>query len=284
MMIKRKKYINLFLLLIIQFVPFSVKANVRHDSNIYNELTNLGFTSDEIKNMDDNEINMNKGLNGVVVSNTVKYLKTDFYLSDNNEVVSETIELTKENYDNTKYFSINNTRGINNGYIETSYKKMTTTIASTNAGYRYKVSLEWKTIPKHRGYDVIGIGISNNVYISSSFTFKQSYCYSNGNCSNSSESVPRETNYGGAALFALPSSNTISSLSSYLYFNISKRNSSNTITNLNAYGDYSHNTKNISLNNANTYDISSNGINISSQFLNYYDEIGVAKATWTGSW
>ena len=277
---KQKNYIKFFLFIIL-LIPLSAKANVVQDYNTYNKLLNLGFTNDEIKNMSVKEIEMNKNLNGTIVAKNIKYLKTDDYYVNDEIVLSKTTELTQNKYNN---MNTDTKRSIQNGYIETSYKKLTTTIISTNFGYRYKVSLEWKTIPKHRGYDIIGIGINNDVYISSSFTFKQNYCYSNGNCSYSYECLPKETSYGGAALFLLPSSNSINSLNSYLYFNISKKVASSTLTRLEAYGDYSHNTKNISLNNANTYNIYSNGIHISSQYLNYYDEIGVAKAIWTGTW
>ena len=70
--------------------------------------------------------------------------------------------------------------GMQAGYIETGAKKMTTRIISTNGRYRYKVDLEWKSMPKVRSYDILGMCIENNVSIYSNVYFQQNYCYSSG--------------------------------------------------------------------------------------------------------
>lgn len=264
------------------FLPNFVSAKENITNEEYNNLLNLGFTEREILNMTEKEFDDNKNLKGEILDSTTEYYKlTEYYDIIGGFILSTNQRITKQEFENKT--SDEKVRSISTGYIETAYKKLTTTIVNTSLGYRYKVSLEWKNIPSHRGYDIIGIGIDSNVYISTSFTFQQNYCYSNGTCYSSQENLPKQTSKGGSSLFALPTSSSVTSLSSYLYFVVSK-NTSSTITSLNAYGDYAHNTKSISLNNANTYTMQSNGIVLNSSYVNYYDEIGASQATWTGSW
>lgn len=159
---------------------------------------------------------------------------------------------------------------------------MTTRIISTNGRYRYKVDLEWKSMPSTRSYDILGIGIDTNVKIYADTYFQQNFCYSANNCSSSTVHAKKNTTTGGTASFKIPSA-TLTSLSSYLYFDIVK-NTSSTITTLNAYGDYSHAKKSISDINATKYRITKAGIVLDSSIESYYDAIPSAKAIWTGSW
>ena len=226
----------------------------------YYNLLNLGFSENEILNMSLDEYNFNKDLKGLVVSqNTI-------YLDEKNNVLNNSISAF----------------GIQAGYIETAAKQMTTTIISFSNQYRYKISLEWKKIPSTRSYDIIGIGTDNNVKIASALTFQQNFCYSSNNCSSSIVRTEKSTSTGATATFQIPTQ-TIVSLSSYLYFDVSK-NTNSIITQLNDYRDYYHPTKSISKSNANNHSINRGGIILDSSISNYYDSIDTAKATWTGSW
>ena len=226
----------------------------------YQNLLNLGFTDNEIMNMSLKEFEENKILQGEIVSqNTI-------YMDEQNNILNN----------NASVF------GFQTGYIETASKKMTTTIISVNGKYRYKITLEWKKMPSTRSYDIIGIGIDTNVKINSAIYFQQNFCYSTNNCSSSIVNTVNSTSTGATSTFQLPSS-TIVSLSSYLYFDVSK-NTTSTITQLNAYGDYSHATKNISKSNSNNHSINRGGILLDSSISDYYDSIATAKAIWTGSW
>ena len=236
----------------------------------YSNLESLGFTDNEIMYMSQTEFNDNKDLKGEVVSEITTYVKV---INGIEQVVS------KEEYEAPDMSIF----GMQAGYIETGAKKMTTRIISTNGRYRYKVDLEWKSMPKVRSYDILGIGIENNVSIYSNVYFQQNYCYSSGRCSSSTTSSKKSTSTGGAASFKIPSSTLLTSLSSYLYFNVDKK-SSMTITELNAYGDYSHATKTISESNAKNYSITRAGIVLQDSIASYYDAISYAQAVWTGSW
>lgn len=265
------KKVIIFIIFLINFNTmdvFALDANdtIINNNNIlmtnieYQNLLDLGFTDYEIMNMSLKEYNENKNLKGEIVSqNTI-------YMDEQNSILNNSIS----------------TFGLQSGYIETTAKKMTTTIVSVNNKYRYKITLEWKNIPTTRSYDIIGIGIDNNVTINSSIYFQQNFCYSTNNCSSSIVNTVNSTSTGATSTFQLPSS-AIISLSSYLYFDVSK-NTTSTITQLNAYGDYSHATKSISKSNANNHSINRGGISLDSSISDYYDSMNTSKAVWTGSW
>lgn len=250
----------------------------------YNKLINLGFTEQEIFNMSETEFKNNKDIIGSVISTSEKYYRQQIEYNTNNEIIS----IIEEEVDEQEYNNFPNSdislASLTPGYIETNYKKMTTQIISVSDKYRYKVTLEWKNMPAVRSYDIIGIGFDSSVYIYSNIYFQQNYCYSDGSCSSSSNGYYKSMSNGGAVAFKLPSSSSINTLNSYLYFTVAKT-SSNTIYGLNAYGDYSHATSSISGDLANSnYSINQSGISLNSSILNYYDEISTAVATFNGIW
>ena len=268
---KIKSKVIIFIICLISFNSIEVFAlnttNIIINNNSiliteqeHQNLLNLGFTHDEILNMSSEEFNDNKDLKGEIVSqNTI-------YMDQQNNILNNNISIL----------------GLQPGYIETTAKKMTTTIVSVNNKYRYKITLEWKNIPSTRSYDIIGIGTDTNVKINSGIYFQQNFCYSSNNCDSSIVNTVKSTSTGATSTFKLPSSDIVS-LSSYLYFDVSK-NTTSTITQLNAYGDYSHATKNISKSNANNHSINRGGILLDSSISSYYDSITTAKSVWTGSW
>jgi len=271
---KIKKNINITLFTIaILLLGFNISASALSQTTInnkgieisqseYNNLLNLGFTDNEILNMTLKEYNENKNLKGEVVSKNIVYF-------DENEKIN-----SKNN--GIELF------GIQNGSITTASKKMITTIVSVNNHYRYKVSLEWTEIPSTRSYDIIGLGIDNTVKVYSTPVFQQNFCYSSNNCSSSNTHTRNTSSVGIGASFRLPTVKLVS-LSSYLYFDVEKRNSG-TLTSQNAYGDYSHATKSISQEYITNYYVNRGGIILDSSISDYYDNITPAVAKWTGSW
>lgn len=253
--------------------------------NEFNNLINLGFTENEILNMTLTEFNENKDLIGNVVSTSDKYYKVITNYDEYNNIVSTTSEEISEYVYNNHNLMFGEISPLSvDGYSETNYKKMRSQIILLTYGYRYKMTVEWKNIPSTRSYDIIGIGIDTNVYVSSDVIFQQNYCYSNGSCSSSNVSAIKKTTTGGAALFKLPTSSSITSMDSYIYFMVDKTSSSTTLNTMYAYGDYSHAIENTSSSNTSYYSISKGGLNLYSSIINSYDAVPVTKAEWTGTW
>jgi len=224
------------------------------------------------------------------VYSTTKYYKTTTVINTNNSTYllqnennSYSEEITKEEYDNFDLNSLVTPLDYSNGYIETNYKKMTSSIVKNGSTYRYKVVLEWKTMPSTRSYDIIGIGFPASVKPQSSIAFNQYYCFNNGSCNTSVSYTPYIGVNGVGASFGLPVG-SLTTLKQTLYVDMVKSDSSNTIINQYAYGDYSHATKTISYDNARKYVVSSGGIILNSSITNYYDSINTANATWSGTW
>jgi hypothetical protein len=224
----------------------------------------------------------------VVVSENIKYYKTVTYKNNNqlyslnNNFISETFEVSEEEFN----LGLKNSNIVLYGYsgvIETNYKKMTTTIASNGNYYRYKVVLNWKNIPATRSYDIIGIGFLGSVKVRNDLNFIQEYCTSSSSCTSSTANYPQIFTSGAGTTFKLPTG-TLTSLKQTLYFDVEK-NTTSTIILQEAYGDYSHATSSISLTNAKKFSVVANvGISLNSSITSYYDAIGVAKAGWEGTW
>lgn len=221
----------------------------------------------------------------ILLSETTKYYKTINRVSDNEMLLASlyedsSIEISKEEFDSA---STNSEIGINgSGYTETNYKKITTSIYQNGSYYRYKVDLEWKTMPSTRSYDIMAIGINPSVKITSSVYFNQYYCFTNGQCTNNGTFYQKKNSSGAGASFKLPSGN-LTKLSSSLYFDVSK-NVNATIIKQDAFGDYSHATKNVNETQSQNYTINSLGINLGSSISSYYDNIQMTQATWNGNW
>ena len=201
-----------------------------------------------------------------LVYNTTKYYKT---------IDNYSFEITQEEYD-----AVDESNRANP--VETTYKKMTTSIISVGSQYKYKVVLNWKLMPSTRSYDIIGIGHLSNVKIDGNPTFEQYYCTSLG-CTTSTSYTKSVFNTGITATFALPSG-SITTLKETFSFKV-KKNTTSTITYQLAVGDYSHATSTISLTNALKHSINpTSGIVLDSSISSYYDSISFADVSWTGTW
>ncbi len=254
-----KKILRVFILLILfscNFVSasneFINKNNVEISSTDYTNLLNLGFTRNEIMNMELDEFNANKNLKGMIVSQNQISTKNNGY------------------------------QLLSSGYVNSIDKNTTISIISIDKGYRYKVTVEWNKMPSARSYDIIGIGIDPTVKIYSNLYFKINYCYSSSNCSNNGVFTQSVSSTGATGVFKLPSG-SLSSMSAYLYFDIAK-NTDSTITKLNAYGDYAHAMKNISLDSARKHSINRGGISLDNSISNYYDNMTTATTSLNCSW
>lgn len=220
-----------------------------------------------------------------IVEIVEKYYKTEIFNDANAMLLSTdntyavTTEISKEEYEN-EYESIIKPRA--SVYVETEYKKMTTTISTNGSNFRYKVLLNWKKFPKVRSYDIISLSFYQSVKPSGNIYFSQNYCLESGICKSSASSTQNIENDGVSAIFKLPGDN-LTSLSSTLYFDVAKSTSA-TVIRQNVVGDYAHATKSISLTNAKKHTLNLSGISLDSSIVGNYDEITPAKIGWTGSW
>ncbi len=241
---------------------------------------------------DPEETDIDEGF--TVVAETTKYYKTittfnseDFESEENvfnamrNSVSSVTIEVTEEEYNNAR--EEDHIIRSNPTTIETTYKRMTTSIASNGSYYRYKNILNWKYIPSVRSYDIIAIGFLGDVKPHGIPSFVENYCRPNGNCSTITQDTVQIFTYGSGTSFSLPSGD-LASLKATFWFDVEK-NTNNTITIQKAYGDYAHATTTVSILDATNYQvIQSSGIVLGSSISSSYDNIQVADASWYGTW
>lgn len=225
------------------------------------------------------KISFAETLKDSIVSETTKYYKTisqDMYFEKN----IETFEITEQEFNNSNDEGL--TRNLD-GYIETTYKKLTTTISKSDNYYQYKAVLDWKSIPNIKSYDIIGIGFYQSVKVTGSVNFSQNYCLTNGNCYTSRVYTPQTFSSGAGASFQLPNNGNLSSLKQTLNFLVTK-NADATIISQIASGDYSHATSSVTAANAKKYTVNANGISLDSSIANSYDSISFARATWSGTW
>ncbi|MBR6949708.1 MAG: hypothetical protein IKH54_05960 [Bacilli bacterium] len=222
------------------------------------------------------------------LAETTKYFKTVTNLEEarlqinsmgeNERQASYSVEISEEEYNNAP---TEPERG-NPASVETTYKKLTTTITAVSSYYQYKTVLFWKTIPSVRSHDIIGIGMPSNVQVYGTPDFQQYYCYSGGNCYTSSAYVPKTGTYGAGATYKL-AEGTLTTLKATFYFDIIK-NTSSTLTGLSAAGDYAHATTTVSSDTAQNYSVVGGGLSLNSSISGYYDSIQSAIATMSVYW
>lgn len=281
----KRKFIILLLVFVLPVVAFAEEKYVNYygvefSEEDYSTMVELGFSEDEIYYMSVEEYNNNRNIDATLEATTTRYFVNIIRYDSTGRMISDSeMEVNEEEY-NSESISM-----YGNGLVETTYKKMTTTISATGSNYRYKVSLVWKKMPATRSYDIIGVGIEGGkVRISGgSMVFNQNYCISNSCTNTNTINSSSTSSTGGGVSFKLPTSTSITSLSSYVYFTVLKVGSS-TITSLSAYGDYSHATKSISGGTAQGFYVDAVGIDLDEALIPYYDSIDRAIATWSGSW
>lgn len=236
----------------------------------FKRLESLGFSSNDISEMDLQEYNLNKGLKGSEVSSNSKYYEVTLNLDG----TSDTVELNKTDYNakvdkkkkeiaakKVALQSSGVTTFANPDTGSTSYKTMTTDIISLGSKkYRVKNSVTWSTMPSTRSYDVIGVAWNNSQFAGNKGTeyAKQNWTqYSYDTGSNSSQSATYSAGHsyweyaptGYGTKMNLPDDNItynrdgsvsgteVKSLSSYSYNTVEDLGSS---TRIDAYGIYAH--------------------------------------------
>lgn len=216
------------------------------------------------------------------VASMTKYYKTQTVKDGLSVKEVSYVEITKSEFDNIKSSEFLSLQSTSNGYVETNYKKLSTSILKNGSKFKYKANLEWKNIPSVRSYDILAIGFLPNVEVIN-VEFSQNYCFIDGKCNSSFNYFLNSDSRGVGAYFSLPSG-SLKSLKQTLTLHVKKVNASSTIYKQNVYGDYSHAVKSIKLTSAKKFTVETNKINLDSSIVNYYDSIDSAKATWNGTW
>lgn len=221
-----------------------------------------------------------------IVAKEEKYYKTttmysDFttYSLEEHIPLSYTEEISEDEYDN--YNPIGDVTD-GNVTVETTYKKLATTIAKDGNDYRYEATLTWKNFPKVRSYDTIAIGYYASVKPLFDPDFEQTYCLTNGDCRTIQAFYPQIFTNGSAATFKLPTG-TLKSLKQTIGLDMIK-SSASTVISQKATGDYAHAVKTVSVEKAKDFTVSNIGITFASSSEDYFDNMGYAQATWSGSW
>lgn len=238
-----------------------------------------------------------KAENMEVLSETTKYYKTittynNSYSNisttalNDNTLASSTVEVSKSEYDqeNVNTISAAGINALGSTSVETTYKKMTTTIYKVDTYYRYKVTLTWKNMPKVRSYDVIAIGYPASVRKKGSPSFRNEYCFKSGDCDTVKGFSHIYTGENGmGVVFKLPTG-SLKTLKQSLTTDIDK-NTTYKILKQTAVGDYAHAVKSISLATAKKFYVDMAGINFNTaNSINSYDDIERADVTISCNW
>ena len=129
-------------------------------------------------------------------------------------------------------------------FYETNYKKLSLSTASSGTNKIVVVTLKWKSMPKVRSYDILGVRLENTTFQSSIDTIALF-----DGTSNAISGSKQFTNGYGASI-KLPSS--CSSITIQQMFKVS--------TGGTVYASYQHSTRNITLSKSLDFTISSTGI------------------------
>lgn len=282
----KKIMLFLFVLLLIPGVVSASESRIYRNyfgiemtEKQYSNLEELGFTESEIYYLSEDEFNYNKDLEGHLEATSTRYFAHIIRYDSTGRIVSNSdMEITEEDYNSESVMS----RG--DVWIETTYKRLKTTIAANGTKYRYKVSLTWKIMPAVRSHDIIGIGcMSSVVYVvGNSPRFSQTSCI-NSNCTNTATYVGEYIGTNGAGVsFKLPSGTNITTLNSFYYYDVNKEVSN--VTYMIAYGDYAHATQTVTAGQSNGFWVDQGGIDLDEDIEDYYDSMNSANATWSGNW
>lgn len=222
-----------------------------------------------------------------VLAEEVKYYKTVYKnnlfgtYSVRGEEDVENIEITKEEYD--AFNPATTAQPASSSGVETTYKRMITSINKVNGQFVYQNSLSWKNFPATRSYDIISINHPTNVKISTALQFTTEYCTATGTCYNNRTHNPIFSNTGVATIFPLPTG-SLSMLNHTMKFTVEK-NTTSTISVQYVQGDYAHATKSVNLTDTfSAYSAYGSGIILPSSLTNSYDTFNVANVAWTENW
>ncbi len=273
-------------------VYYTNKNNIEMTEKEYNNLLGLGFTEKQIARMDEKTFLENRNLDGEVLSETGKYIKTTTIMRNGiKSFIRE--EITKEEAMAEKELQAHNpnTRGAYGNYYDGVFATSVIYVKNkivglSNTYMRFMTTMEWLTIPDDRYNDIIGIGIEPlKVQMATPVVFREDWRTTSSQDGYTTVCSPKSQSTGGSAIFSLPSG-SLSQLEAYLYFNVAKQDNVGTITELYTSGNYAHAYSNVSSGNLyNHYTVSyGGGISIDSTYGSYYDTTTPANASFIGSW
>jgi hypothetical protein len=250
-------------------IKFTNKNGIEITNKDFKRLEDLCFTEEDIYNMNLEEYNLNKGLNGVEVSSSSKY----YEVTENNDGTSTSVELDKKDYNvkvakkkkeqEQKQKNLSVVPTLNPDSTSTSYKTMTTQVISMGSRlYRMKNSVTWSTMPSTRSYDVNGVAWNSSQFVGNKGTEYATqnwteYSYDTGSTTSKSATYGPGNSYwsyapaGYGTKMNLPNDNwsvtrigditgtEVRSLSSYAYCTVQELNY-NTQSRIDAYGRYAH--------------------------------------------
>ena len=265
------------------------KNNIEMTEAEYNNLLDLGFTRNYIDSMTTNEFIANKDLDGTVVSEARKFIKTSTIMR-NGIKITRTEEITKEEAEGLQSHKIINRDPAGNyydGMIMNSVIVMTTKIVGLDDDtMRFMNTVEWLVLPANRHHDIIGIGFDSSlVQFDSIIVCKQLWVDEEYNDIYDFICSPKYVNTGGLAIIKLPEG-TIQSLESNLYFNVIKQNNVGTITSLYAVGDYAHAVSDVTPTNLLSHITvnDSSGVIIDATYADIFESTSPAVAAFIGTW
>lgn len=272
-------------------VYYTNRENIEMTEEEYNNLLGMGFTEKQIYRMDQETFLENKDIQGTILSEAGKYLKQTTIMR-NGIKTYRTEEITEEEaIEEARLQSQEPTRGPSGNYYDGVFATnviyvKNKIIGISNAYMRFKIDVEWLTMPSHRYNDIIGIGFhSSDVRISSVINFREDWLTSNNTFGHDLVCAPKSESTGGSAIFALPSGSLVQ-LESYLYFNVTKQDGVGTITDLYTSGSYAHAYNyvngNILFNYYHMY--YGGGLDIDTLYDNDYDITTPAYASFHGTW
>jgi len=270
-------------------VYYTNRKNVEMTETEYNNLLSLGFTEKYISGMNMDEFLANKDLEGTVLSETKKFVKTSTIMR-NGIKITVTEEITEEKARELQSHKIINRDPAGNyydGMIMNSVIVMTSIIAGiSDTNMRFMNTVEWLVLPTDRYHDIIGIGFdSDKVQFDSIIICKQEWEDEDYEIVDDYTCAPKYVNMGGLAVIKLPEV-TIQNLESNIYFNVKKQTGVGTITSLYAVGDYAHAVSDVTPTNLMSH-ITVNdsvGIIIDATYGYAFENISPAVAAFIGTW
>ena len=265
------------------------RKNIEMTEAEYNNLLSLGFTEKYIAGMNMDEFLANKDLEGNLLSEVRKFIKTSTIMRNGIEI-TVTEEITEEEARELQSHKIINRDPAGNyydGIIMNSVIVMTTRIAGVgDTNMRFLNTVEWLVLPTNRHHDIIGIGFdSDKVQFDTIIVCKQEWEDEYYEIDDDYTCAPKYVNTGGLAVIKLPDI-AIESLESNIYFNVKKQTGVGTITSLYAVGDYAHAVSDVTPTNLMSH-ISINdttGIIIDATYSYAFENISPAVASFIGTW
>jgi uncharacterized protein YpmS len=283
-------------------ISITVKADEVYFTNLegiemteteYNNLLNLAFTPDQINRMDYQTYIDNKDLEGEIVGHTKKHYKITATIQNGIQSYTyqeisefEMLHAQQVQLQNPSY-SPNVVGTFYDGYSYDLYRTMESYIVCLyNTIMRYKVDVQWNSIPTERSWDIIGIGIeANKVHLASTVIFREDWLTTSLEADYTDSCGIKDEGTGESAVFQLPSG-SLETLEAFMYFNVYKNENVGTLTSIVAVGDYAHATQNVTFTGVYpNYTVNhALGIDFDEPYANIYESSMPATALFVGTW